>query len=216
MTGNSDTFDARRQDYLDRGAFAQTADDLPELKRMQTQGSIPGAMSSTDNLIQYPPSYPPQYVSQSSSYSGAPSSRRPSDYGQSRQQSDFSQTSTPYENEKYFQGVDLTAQPQYDTNSGRPSLDSRSGTPPHQYQQNSYSPRQYQNQSQQLSPQQSPPSSRLSPSSTPRSRNQDPRRGQTPPPSMPVQAPQPQQLNRQSFDFGFDISSRQFTGGNLW
>lgn len=52
---NDDYFNARRQDYMNRGPHAvQTPDDLPyELSRMPTTNSI----SSTDNLIQYPPQY---------------------------------------------------------------------------------------------------------------------------------------------------------------
>lgn len=53
----ADYFNVRRQDYLNRGAQAQTTDGLPyELSRMPTNNT----MGSQENLIQ---AYPPQYSS---------------------------------------------------------------------------------------------------------------------------------------------------------
>lgn len=105
-----DYFNARRQDYLNRGATPQTTDELPdELQRMPINERFD---TSTDNLIQRP-SYPPQY----SSDMPPPVPRLPTSYSQ--QSFEHQSAVESYYgggNGSGYQGMELTEQ-----NTGRRS-----------------------------------------------------------------------------------------------
>lgn len=69
-----DYFNMRGQDYANRSAYAQTADDLPYEMQLRPRPTLSHApQGSTDNLIQYPPrwdeppppSFDPNYSQQS-------------------------------------------------------------------------------------------------------------------------------------------------------
>lgn len=109
---NDDYFNARRADYLNKGAYGQTSDGLPyELRRTDTQATgvtTPGAgamvaSSSQENLIQYPPMYNSQPPSRDQ-YRVPPTSMRQNRMGS-------------YENEKYPQDDQTQSPSAYSHNS---------------------------------------------------------------------------------------------------
>ena len=128
-----DYFNARRQDYMNRGPHAaQTPDDLPyEISRMPTTNS----MSSTENLIQYPPQYTsPQ---QDPRYGSRPSFEQPSyDYygqqGMSQRGMEIAQAARGHAPRPSGSGTVTPPYPQYRPDS-RQSGNGRATPPfPHQ------------------------------------------------------------------------------------